>query len=96
MSFSAAAQQILPELIKHPEKHPQTIAEELNLLQESDSEALMVHINEVLDKYPEKVEEYRSGKKGLLGLFIGEVMRSSKGSADPGMTNKLLKDILEG
>jgi len=96
VSFSAAAQQILPELIKHPEKHPQTIAEELNLLQESDSEALMVHINEVLDKYPEKVEEYRSGKKGLLGLFIGEVMRSSKGSADPGMTNKLLKDILEG
>ncbi len=96
VSFSAAAQQILPELIKHPEKHPQTIAEELNLIQESDSEALMVHINEVLDKYPEKVEEYRSGKKGLLGLFIGEVMRSSKGSADPGMTNKLLKEILEG
>jgi aspartyl-tRNA(Asn)/glutamyl-tRNA(Gln) amidotransferase subunit B len=56
----------------------------------------MVHINQVLDKYPEKVEEYRSGKKGLLGLFIGEVMRSSKGSADPGMTNKLLKEILEG
>ena len=96
VSFSAAAQQILPELIKHPEKRPQTIAKELNLLQESDSGALMVHINEVLNKYPEKVKEYRSGKKGLLGLFMGEVMRSSKGSADPGMTNKLLKEILEG
>ena len=56
----------------------------------------MVHINEVLNKYPEKVKEYQSGKKGLLGLFMGEVMRSSKGSADPGMTNKLLKKILEG
>tara|TARA_B100000497_G_C7693557_1_gene422545 strand:+ start:571 stop:2052 length:1482 start_codon:yes stop_codon:yes gene_type:complete len=95
VSFSAASQQILPELIKHPEKHPQAIAEKLNLIQESDSKALLVHIKEALEKYPEKVEEYRSGKKGLLGLFMGEVMRISKGSADPGMTSKLLKEILE-
>ena len=50
--------------------------------------ALEPLINEVLEKYAEKVKEYKKGKKGLLSLFVGEVMKQSKGKADPGVTNQ--------
>jgi aspartyl-tRNA(Asn)/glutamyl-tRNA(Gln) amidotransferase subunit B len=95
VSFSAASQQILPLLIQEPDKIPKTIAEDLKLIQQSDADALMIPIQKALDKYPEKVEEYRAGKKGLIGLFMGEVMKITKGSADPGITNKLLRKILD-
>ena len=52
-------------------------------------------INQVIDKYPDKVEEYRAGKKGLMGLFIGEVMKLSKGKADPKLTNELIRKKLD-
>ncbi|MFM2307706.1 MAG: hypothetical protein RLZZ367_2375, partial [Bacteroidota bacterium] len=45
--------------------------------------------------YPEKVAEYRSGRVGLLGLFVGEVMKLSKGKADPKVTNKLVAQKLD-
>jgi aspartyl-tRNA(Asn)/glutamyl-tRNA(Gln) amidotransferase subunit B len=50
---------------------------------------------QVIAKYPEKVSEYRAGKKGLLGLFVGEVMKLSKGKADPKLTNKIIIEKLE-
>ena len=59
------------------------IAIENNWIQESDSETLSKLIDEVIKKYPDKVDEYKAGKKGLLGLFIGDVMKLSKGKADP-------------
>ena len=46
-------------------------------------------------KYPEKVNEYKNGKRGLIGLFMGEVMKLSKGKADPKLANKLLQIKLE-
>jgi len=95
VSYSAASQQILPKLINNPFGHPKTIAEDLELIQESDSDTLMVHIQVALDTYPDKVIEYRAGKKGLIGLFMGEVMKMTRGSADPGITNKLLRKILD-
>ena len=49
----------------------------------------------VYARYPEKVTEYQSGKKGLIGLFMGEVMQLSKGKADPKLANQLLKIELE-
>ena len=76
-------------------KDPLQIAEELNLLQNSDEGMIAGLIDEVIAKYPEKVAEYRAGKKGLLGLFVGEVMKFSKGKADPKLTNKLVTDKLE-
>jgi aspartyl-tRNA(Asn)/glutamyl-tRNA(Gln) amidotransferase subunit B len=52
-------------------------------------------VAEAIAKYPEKVAEYKSGKTGLLGLFMGEVMRLSKGKADPKVANQLVKEALE-
>jgi len=44
---------------------------------------------------PEKVAEYQNGKKGLLGLFVGEVMKLSKGSADPKKVNEIVRNKLD-
>jgi aspartyl-tRNA(Asn)/glutamyl-tRNA(Gln) amidotransferase subunit B len=55
----------------------------------------MKSVMEALDKYPEKILEYHRGKKGLLGLFMGEVMRSTGGKADPGMANRMILEELQ-
>jgi aspartyl-tRNA(Asn)/glutamyl-tRNA(Gln) amidotransferase subunit B len=90
VSYSTASQKILPILLANPAQNPETIAQENNWLQNSDSGALEQIIDEVLAAMPDKVAEYRKGKKGLLGLFVGEVMKKSKGSADPKITNQLV------
>ena len=53
------------------------------------------YIEQAITKYPEKTAEYKSGKKGLIGLFMGEVMKLSKGKADPKLANQLLRTKLE-
>ena len=52
-------------------------------------------IEEVLNENPDKVEAYRSGKTGLLGMFMGQIMKKSGGKADPKKTSALLKEKLE-
>lgn len=95
IGFAAAAQHIFPELIKSPEKSALKIAEEKNLIQESDASALTEFVKQALAMYPDKVQEYKGGKKGLVGLFMGEVMKFSKGKADPKVTSELLRKALE-
>jgi aspartyl-tRNA(Asn)/glutamyl-tRNA(Gln) amidotransferase subunit B len=51
-------------------------------------------VNQALAAYPQKVKEYQGGKKGLLALFIGEVMKRSKGTADPKKVNQLVSEAL--
>jgi aspartyl-tRNA(Asn)/glutamyl-tRNA(Gln) amidotransferase subunit B len=95
LSYTAASQQVYPELIRNPLKKALNIAEELNLIQTNDQELISALVDEVLAKYPDKVNEYKSGKKGLLGLFVGEVMKASKGKADPKVVNEALIKVLE-
>jgi aspartyl-tRNA(Asn)/glutamyl-tRNA(Gln) amidotransferase subunit B len=95
VSNSAASNNIFPELIKNPNKSALSIAEELNLIQESDSSFLEGIIQEVLAKNPEKVAEYKGGKKGLLSMFMGDVMKQTKGKADPKVTSALLAKALD-
>ena len=74
---------------------PIEIAKNNNWIQDSDMKSLLEFIKQSISKYPEKVDEYKSGKKGLIGLFMGEVMKLSKGKADPKIANQLLKNELE-
>lgn len=90
VSTSVAAQRIFPVLIEHPDQTPLAIAQANGLLQEGNTEVLQGLIDEVLAARPEQVSAYRKGKKGLLGLFVGEVMKKSGGQADPKRTNELL------
>ena len=76
-------------------KTPSQIAQENNWIQESDNNALNEYIKVALAKYPEKIVEYKNGKVTLLALFMGEVMKLSKGKADPKVTTELVKKALE-
>lgn len=94
LNFGVASTKIFLALLSHPEKQPLQIATELNLIQESDSSAIEQWVNDVLAKMPDKVNQYQSGKKGLIGLFAGEVKRLSKGKADMQIVNTLLEKKL--
>lgn len=95
ISNAAASQRLFPELATHPSKNAEQVAAELDLLQNSDSSELQGLIDQALSKFPEKITEYKNGKIGLLGLFVGEVMKLSKGKADPKLLNQLVKETLE-
>ena len=95
VSNAAATQSIFPQLMNDQTKTAEQIAKELDLLQNSNSNELQSLINEALSKFPEKITEYKNGKVGLLGLFVGEVMKLSKGKADPKLLNQLVKETLE-
>jgi len=95
VSNSIAAEQLFPKMIAEPERNPKDIAESENLLQKSDDTWLRSLAQEALDKYPEKVDAYRKGNKGLLGLFMGEVMKLSERKANPIMASQLIKELLD-
>jgi aspartyl-tRNA(Asn)/glutamyl-tRNA(Gln) amidotransferase subunit B len=96
ISFSVASQKVFPEIIKlQTSMSVERLVEQMNLLQVGDSDFIANFIKEVLDQYPDKVQEYKSGKKGVLGLFMGEIMKKSKGKADPKKANQLLLEELE-
>jgi aspartyl-tRNA(Asn)/glutamyl-tRNA(Gln) amidotransferase subunit B len=95
VSFSVASAKIFLLLMNDPVKDPEQIAIEQNLIQQSDISDLEPVIEQVLIKYADKVMEYKKGKKGLLALFVGEVMKQSKGKANPKITNEMLLEKLK-
>jgi aspartyl-tRNA(Asn)/glutamyl-tRNA(Gln) amidotransferase subunit B len=70
-------------------------AARLNILQDHDADNILPLVESVLDSMPDKVREYRKGKKGLVSLFVGEVIKRSKGKADPKIVHQLLAEKLK-
>jgi aspartyl-tRNA(Asn)/glutamyl-tRNA(Gln) amidotransferase subunit B len=70
-------------------------AAELNLLITEDNDEILSYIEEVLTKFAPQVQAYKLGKKGVLGLFVGEVMKLAKGKADAKKINDLIIDKLK-
>lgn len=95
VNFSVASTKIFGALLKEPGKEPLQIAKEQNLIQDSDEGNVAAWVEEVLNKMPDKVAEFKKGKKGLIGLFVGEVKKVSKGKADPKLTNDILLKKLQ-
>ena len=93
VSFSVASSRILPLVISE-NRSPLSVAENLNLIQVSDADELETWIAGALEAMPEKVAEYKKGKKGLIGLFVGEVKKRSQGKADPKIVTQLLEQKL--
>ena len=91
----SGAKKIFIELTKGEKGTAISIAEQLNLIQNADQDQLSQWVNIVLEKNPEKVKEYKNGRKGILGLFMGDVMKLSQGKADPKLTTKLLQQLLD-
>jgi len=94
VNFSVASAKLLPALVNSKNNNALQLASELNLLQVSDSNELESWVNMALDKMPDKIKEYKKGKKGLIGLFVGEVKKISKGKADPKIVTELLEQKL--
>jgi aspartyl-tRNA(Asn)/glutamyl-tRNA(Gln) amidotransferase subunit B len=95
VSNSMAYQRVFPALIEAPQEAPLAIAKRLNVVQDSDSDTLEALVEEVLSKHPDAVMRYQKGKRGLLGFFMGEVMKASRGKADPKVSNALLRKKLD-
>lgn len=94
LNFASASQVLLPALLENPNKAPIDLAEQLNIIQNSDSSEIENIIDEVLAAFPDKVAEYKAGKKGLQGMFMGQVMKKSQGKADPKIANQILSKKL--
>jgi aspartyl-tRNA(Asn)/glutamyl-tRNA(Gln) amidotransferase subunit B len=94
VASSIASQRIFPEMLKS-EDTPLALAEKLNLIQDSDESTLKAFIQQVIEENPKEVERYRGGEKQLTGFFMGQLMKVSKGKADPKVANALLRQLLD-
>jgi len=77
-------------------KEPEAIVAEKGLVQITDVAAITAMINNVLAAHPQSVEDYRNGKSQALGYLVGQVMKESKGKANPQLVNKILLGLLNG
>ncbi|OGU83318.1 MAG: aspartyl/glutamyl-tRNA amidotransferase subunit B [Stygiobacter sp. RIFOXYA12_FULL_38_9] len=88
------AKEVFPEMILS-EKDPEVIVKEKNLVQISDTSELESAITKILDANPKDVQDYLGGKEKAIGFFVGQIMRETKGKANPQIVNELLKKKLE-
>ncbi|MCX2478052.1 Asp-tRNA(Asn)/Glu-tRNA(Gln) amidotransferase subunit GatB [Pedobacter sp. MC2016-15] len=90
-----ALQQLLPAMQKAPGSDALALAGELNILIVENRDELSGFADQVLEKFKPQVLAYKNGKKGVLGLFVGEVMKLAKGKADPQKINAVLEEKLK-
>jgi len=88
------AKDIFPEMAENG-TDPIVIVEEKNLVQITDTTALEASINKILDANPKDVQDYLGGKEKAIGFFVGQIMKETKGKANPQAVNELLKKKLE-
>jgi len=77
-------------------KAPQQIIEEKGLVQISNTDEIEKIVNKVIEENPKPVEQYRLGKTGNFGFFVGQVMKATGGRANPQTVNEILKKRLAG
>lgn len=86
---SKIAKKVFAELIEHGGDAAQ-IVKEKGLVQVSDSGQLLAWVNEALDNNPKSIEDYKNGRDRAIGFLVGQIMKASKGQANPQMINKML------
>lgn len=94
VSFSVAAQQLLPFIIRHPGYTALQAAQQLGIIQTASEDVILPLVEAVLRDYPDKVKAYKNGKKGLAGFFMGEIQKRSAQKTDPVRTRELLERLL--
>ncbi|AYW50481.1 Asp-tRNA(Asn)/Glu-tRNA(Gln) amidotransferase subunit GatB [Tetragenococcus halophilus] len=91
---SKIAKKVFQELIEKGGE-PKDIVEANGWIQLSDPAQLLPMINEVLDNNQQSIDDFKNGKDKAIGFLVGQIMKSTKGKANPGVVNKLLKEELE-
>jgi aspartyl-tRNA(Asn)/glutamyl-tRNA(Gln) amidotransferase subunit B len=94
ISFSSASQHLFPRMMSADGRLPSDIAAAEGLLQDAGGDEIEGWVEQAMQSMPDKVLEYRKGKKGLIGLFMGEVKKLSRGKADPRKTQEILQKKL--
>jgi len=92
VTYKNAIDKVLPELVKNATAITDTLIDQMNLAVDDDELSLSVIIDEILEELPVEVAAFKNGKKALLQLFMGRVMKKTHGKADPKITLKLIKD----
>ena len=87
---SKIAKRVFTELTKAEVEDVRALVEEKGWAQLSDPKQLLPIISEVLDNNPQSVEDFKGGKKQAQGYLIGQIMKETRGQANPGVVNKLL------
>lgn len=90
---SKQAKIVFEEIMKG--KDPKQVVEEKGMKQVSDTNALSEIINTVLDNNPQSIEDFKNGKDRAVGYLVGQVMKASKGQANPAMTNQMIQEELK-
>ena len=93
VSHIIISQKLFPQMIKTG-KSPIIIVDEKGWTQKEDHTSIEQLVEQVMNKYPKKVKEYKNGNLNLLGLFMGEIMRETKGKLNPKTINQILKTKL--
>ena len=89
------AKKVLPKMLETGDG-AEEIVEREGLKQVTDTGAIEQFVDEVIAANPGQVQEYRDGKESLFGFFMGQVMKASRGKANPGMVQQMLRDKLKG
>ena len=89
---NAQAKKLVDDLMAG--KDPKTAAKEKGLEQVSDTGAIAAMVNEVMDANPQAIEDFRNGKSRAVGFIVGQVMKKSRGQANPGMVSKMVNEEL--
>ena len=87
------AKKIFDEMVESGQS-PKVIVEKKGLVQVSDKDQLVEIVDQVIAAHPQEVQKYLNGKEGLLGFFVGQVMRASKGKANPKLVNEIVREKL--
>jgi aspartyl-tRNA(Asn)/glutamyl-tRNA(Gln) amidotransferase subunit B len=95
VSHSVASQKLFPLMLEDTTLNAAELADKHDLVQDTDEDLIRTIMKKAMATYPEKVEAFRAGNKGLLGLFMGEVMKGTRGKADPKRANEVVLRLLE-
>ena len=93
-TISGSSAKAVFEQIFHAGQDPDTVVEEQGLAQVSDEGAIREDVQRVLDNHPDDVAQFRAGKKKVLGFLVGQVMKATKGKANPKLVNEILRELL--
>ena len=95
ISHSLASQKVFPKMIEHPAESPSSIAEKYNWISQSNEDDLSTVIVQVFKDNPEETKRFKDGEKKLTGFFMGQIMKATKGTADPKLTAKLINQLID-
>jgi aspartyl-tRNA(Asn)/glutamyl-tRNA(Gln) amidotransferase subunit B len=94
ISHNLAGQKVFPKMLEETNKTALQVAEENNWIQDSNEDSLAGFVQDIINENPEEAERFKGGEKKLMGLFMGQLMKKSKGKADPKTASQLINKIM--